>query len=276
MVIDIHTHVFPDAMSEKTIALLADKADLKAYTDGKVTGLLASMDAGGIDCSVIMPVVTAPRQFDSINRFAADINERYAHDKRNGLPRLISFGGIHPDSDDYKLQLDTLKSMGFKGIKLHPDYQGVFFNDIRYKRIVSYAAELDMLVLVHAGLDVGMPDPIHCTPKMSDEVIRETESDKLILAHLGGFNMWDEVEELLVGRNIYMDMAVIPAYISDEQFVRIVNNHGSDKILFGSDSPWSGQKESVDWLRRQALTETAKESIFCNNAARLLKQPLST
>ena len=275
MVIDIHTHVFPDAMAEKTIALLADKADLKAYTDGKVSGLLDSMDKGGIDCSVIMPVVTAPRQFDSINRFAADINEKYADKKQNGVPRLISFGGIHPDSVDYKGQLDTIKSMGFMGIKLHPDYQGVFFNDIRYKRIVSYATELDMLILVHAGLDVGMPDPIHCTPRMSDEVIRETESDKLILAHLGGFGLWDEVEELLVGRDIYMDMAVIPEYISDEQFVRIVKNHGSDKILFGSDSPWSGQKESVEWIKRQALTDEDKEHIFWKNAARLLKQPLS-
>lgn len=270
MIIDIHTHVFPDAMAYKTIALLADKANLKAYTDGKVTGLLDSMDKGGIDCSVIMPVVTAPRQFDSINRFAAEINEKYASDTRNGLPKLISYGGIHPDSEDYKGQLNTLKSMGFKGIKLHPDYQGVFFNDIRYKRIVSYATELDMMVLVHAGLDVGMPNPIHCTPKMSDEVIRETESDKLVLAHLGGFNLWDEVEELLVGRDIYMDMAVIPEYIEDEQFVRIVENHGSDKILFGSDSPWSGQKESVEWLQRQALTDEEKENIFWNNAMKIL------
>jgi predicted TIM-barrel fold metal-dependent hydrolase len=160
--------------------------------------------------------------------------------------------------------------MGFKGIKLHPDYQGVFFNDIRYKRIVSYATELDMLVLVHAGLDVGMPDPIHCTPKMSDEVIRETESDKLILAHLGGFSLWDEVEELLVGRNIYMDMAVIPEYITDDQFVRIVKKHGADKVLFGSDSPWGGQKESVEWIKRQNITDEEKEDIFWRNAYKIL------
>ncbi len=270
MVIDIHTHVFPDAMADKTIALLSAKADLTAHTDGKISGLLKSMDVGKIDCSVIMPVVTATRQFDTINRFAADINEKFAVDMINGIPRLMSFGGIHPDSEDYKGQLNILKSMGFKGIKLHPDYQGTFFNDIRYKRIVSYATELDMMILVHAGLDVGMPNPVHCTPKMSDEVIRETGSDKLILAHLGGFDMWDEVEELLAGRNIYMDMAVIPEYITDDQFVRIVKKHGADKVLFGSDSPWGGQKESVEWIKRQNLTDEEKEDIFWRNAYKIL------
>ncbi len=270
MVIDIHTHVFPDAMADKTIAMLAEKGGLKAYTDGKVSGLLKSMDEGGVDCSVIVPVVTAPRQFDSINRFAAQINEIYASDTRNGVPRLMSFGGIHPDSEDYKGQLNVLKSMGFKGIKLHPDYQGVFFNDIRYKRIVSYATELGMMILVHAGLDVGMPDPIHCTPKMSAEVLDETESTNIILAHMGGFKVWDDVEDVLVGRDVYMDMAVVAGYIPGEQFVRIVNGHGSDRILFGSDSPWNGQRESVEWLDKQALTTDDKENIFWKNAIKIL------
>ena len=38
-----------------------------------------------------------------------------------------------------------------KGIKLHPDYQDTYFNDIRYKRIISYATELGLIISVHAG-----------------------------------------------------------------------------------------------------------------------------
>ena len=270
MIIDIHTHVFPEAIAEKTIAALEARAQSKAYTDGKVSGLIESMDKAGVDCSVIAPVVTAPKQFDSINRFASEINQKYAEGAVNNLPKLISFGGIHPDSEDYKGQLNTIKSMGFKGIKLHPDYQGVFFDDIRYKRIVSYAAELDMAILVHAGVDIGLPEPVHCTPKMADEVIRETEASKLIFAHLGGFRLWDEVEELLAGRNIYMDMAFVAGYIEDEQFCRIVRKHGADRILFGSDSPWSGQKETAEWLRDLKLTEDEKDAILWKNAYGLI------
>lgn len=272
MVIDIHTHVFPDAIADKTIATLAEKAGSKAYTDGKVSGLIESMDRAGVDCSVIAPVVTSTRQFDSINRFASEINDKYANDTRNGLPRLISLGGIHPDSEDYKAQLNSIKSMGFKGIKLHPDYQGVFFDDIRYKRIVSYATELDMVILVHAGVDIGLPEPIHCTPKMADEVIKETECSKLILAHYGGFKLWNEVEELLAGRDIYMDMAFVSDYIKEEQFCRILEKHGSEKILFGSDSPWSGQKETIEWLKGLPLSTETKENILWKNVHSLLTQ----
>lgn len=55
---------------------------------------------------------------------------------------MISFGGIHPESENYKQELQEIKSLGMKGIKLHPDYQEMYFNDIRYKRLVSYASEL--------------------------------------------------------------------------------------------------------------------------------------
>ncbi len=269
-IIDIHTHVFPDAIADKTIAALSERAGSRAHANGKLDGLLESMDRAGITCSVIAPVVTAPKQFESINRFAHEINERYGSCLHDGLPRLISLGGIHPDSEDYKAQLDTIKSMGFKGIKLHPDYQGAFFNDIRYKRIISYATELDLMILVHAGVDIGLPEPVHCTPKMALEVIKETECKKLILAHFGGFRLWDEVEELLAAREVYMDMSFIAGYIDEEQFIRIVRKHGSHKILFGSDSPWAGQKETSDWLKSIPLTDEEKVNILWNNANNML------
>lgn len=269
-IVDVHTHVFPDAIADKTIASLSERAGSRAYANGKIEGLLESMDRAGVACSVLAPVVTAPKQFESINRFASNINKKYASDLCDGVPKLISLGGIHPDSEDYKTQLKYIKSMGFKGIKLHPDYQGVFFDDIKYKRIVSYATELDMMILVHAGVDIGLPEPVHCTPRMALEILKETECEKLVLAHFGGFKLWNEVEEYLVGRNIYMDTAFIASYIDEEQFLRIVRNHGADKILFGSDSPWAGQKESVDWVNNLLLTVEEKENILWKNVNNML------
>lgn len=270
MIIDFHTHIFPEKMASATIEALETKSGLCAATNGCVDGLLEAMDRTGVDCSVIMPVVTAPKQFDSINRFAQGINEQYGMQK-DLLPKLISFGGIHPESEDYKEKLRTLKSMGFIGIKLHPDYQGVSFDDIRYKRIVEYATELDMLVLVHAGIDIGLPEPVRCTPKMSAKVLKDTGTDKLILAHLGGWKLWDEVEELLVGSKAYFDIAFIQQFIEKNQFCRIVQKHGSDKILFATDSPWTEQGYAIRWLEDCELTDEVKEKIFWKNAARILK-----
>ncbi|MBD5096423.1 MAG: amidohydrolase family protein [Lachnospiraceae bacterium] len=263
MVIDFHTHVFPEKMVAGAVKTLEEKSGVPAKTNGCIDGLLASMKEAGVTRSIVLPVVTAPKQFSGINRFAASINEEYSD-------CLTSFGGIHPDSEDYKAQLKFLRDEGFVGIKLHPDYQGVMFNDIRYKRIVDYASELDMVIQVHAGVDIGLPEPVHCTPKMALEVISETGAKKLVLAHLGGWKLWDEVEESLAGRDVYFDTAFIEDYIDRQQFERIVKTHGSDRVLFATDSPWSGQKESIDWINACDLDDETKEKIFYKNAKKLL------
>lgn len=264
MIVDFHTHIFPEKIAAATIEQLEQKSGLKAATNGMLEGLLASMDAAEIDRSVILPVVTAPRQFEGVNNYGAELNKRYGN-------RLISFGGIHPDSEDYRGQLKTLKSMGFKGIKVHPDYQGVCFDDIRYERIVEYASELDMIVLAHAGIDIGLPNPVRCTPAMAARVLKDTGAKKLVLAHLGGWKLWDEVEEYLVSTNAYFDTAFIHPFIEREQFVRIVNNHGSDKILFATDSPWSDQAEAVAWIKNCNFSCETEENILYKNALYLLK-----
>lgn len=71
MIIDFHTHIFPDTLAVKTIPMLAQRSHTQPHTDGTAAGLLGHMEESGVDVSVVLPVVTAPRQFDSINRFAA-------------------------------------------------------------------------------------------------------------------------------------------------------------------------------------------------------------
>jgi predicted TIM-barrel fold metal-dependent hydrolase len=59
-------------------------------------------------------------------------------------------------------------------------------------------------------------------------------------------------------------------YYSKEQFLRIVKNHGADKILFGTDSPWSRADEEIASIRALPLSEDEKSAILGGNAARLL------
>lgn len=265
MIIDFHTHMFPDKIAKGTLDFLASVCHTEPFANGTYEGLESSSERAGVDISVALPVVTKPSQFQSVNKFAAQYLEG----------RVLSFGGIHPDSEDYKGQLNQLKEMGFKGIKLHPDYQEVYFNDIKYKRIVSYASELDMIITVHAGQDPKSPDNIHCTPKMAAEVIEELQPEKLVLAHMGGHQQWDDVEQYLVGKNVYFDTGVVLGKMADEQLIQIARNHGTDKILFATDSPWGGQLEFVEYLNAMAFDEDEKEQILWKNAARLLElQPV--
>ena len=167
MIIDFHTHIFPDKMAQKTIDLLSSKGGIPAFSDGTKQGLLSRMEKAGVDVCVTLPVITNPAQFDSINRFAADINREFADEQR----RLISFAGIHPDCEDIDGKMASIAKSGFLGVKIHPDYQGTYINDERYVRIIECAAEHDLIVITHAGVDVAYSE-VHCPPELALELIR--------------------------------------------------------------------------------------------------------
>ncbi len=263
MIIDFHTHTFPDKIAAKTIGKLSSVANITPFSDGTVRGLSEVMEKSGVDLSVILPVATKPEQFKTINETAKLVNKEYAG-------KLISFGGIHPDSPDYRGELDAVKQMGLVGIKLHPDYQNVYIDDERYMKIVDYASQLGLITVVHAGVDVGYPEPVHCTPERSRRLIDAVHPKKLVLAHMGGFGMWNDVEKYLAGQDIYLDTAYTFDKMGEEQFIRLVRLHGAEKILFATDSPWCGQKESVHWIKESGLTHKEQEMIFSENAERLL------
>ena len=254
MIIDFHTHMFPDKIAARTIDFLSKTGgDMNPFTDGTWKGLKESTKQAGIDHSIVLPIATRPGQFHTINEFATHFQEG----------TLISFGSLHPESENYKEELRQIQDMGMKGIKLHPDYQDTYFNDIRYKRIISYATELGLIISVHAGQDPKCPDNIHCTPAMAEEVLNEVEPEKLVLAHMGGNELWSEVEERLVGRNVYFDTGVILDRMPQEQFLRMVREHGADRIVFGTDSPWADQKNVCRDFEGNAFGRGRTKSDFC-------------
>lgn len=267
MTVDFHTHIFPEKIAAKTIEKLENIGNIKAFTDGREESLILSMEEAKVDVSIVLPVVTRPEQFNTVNDFAARMNEKYQGKKT----RLLSFGGIHPDAPDIRRELRMIKYLGLQGIKLHPDYQNTYFDDVKYMRILDYATELDLVTVVHAGVDIGFPNHVRCTMNRIQKVLEEVEPRKLVLAHYGGFRIWDEVEEQIAGKDVYLDTAFIFDYIKDETFLNILNKHGADKILFATDSPWSGQRETLSHLTGLPIEKTALERILGQNAAGLIQ-----
>ena len=277
-IIDFHTHAFPDKIAGKTIELLSKKGGIPAHTDGTTEGLRKGLSEAGISLGIVLPVVTRPEQFESITRFATQINEERILRKtvnsgggeNMATAELLSFGGIHPDSADYKKELKMLSELGFRGIKLHPDYQGVYFDDIRYMRIIEYASELGLIVITHAGVDIGFPDMVRCTPKRALKVIREINPEKLVLAHMGGWSLWEEVIDTLAGEQVYLDTAYSMGHISEEHFMSLCRAHGAEKILFATDCPWGNPKMDLETFLSMPLGKAEQEAMLHCNAERLL------
>ena len=287
MLIDFHTHTFPDELANKVILKIAGDASIRHYTEGTNSSILESMDRAHVDMSVILPVVTKPSHCETINKVAKDVNDRY-------FPRLLSFGGIHPDNEDYRKILKDLAESGIKGIKLHPLYQGIAIDDIRNLRIIDCASELGLIVVIHAGKDLSFPGDF-ADPFRISRMLDEVHPEKIVLAHMGSYACWEEVYELLCGRGAYLDtsfslnpvrplkdtpegrdsLAANPLLVSPlsrELFRKMVEKNGVDHMLFASDSPWGDQKETFD-LVYECLDGSEKDAVYYGNALRLLELP---
>ena len=104
MIIDFHTHAFPDKVADRAVSRLMSlsPADYIPQSDGTISGLLGTMDKWNIDISLLQPVITNPKQFHSVNLWAKEVQS----------DRIRSFGGIHPDTQDYKGDIDFICELG--------------------------------------------------------------------------------------------------------------------------------------------------------------------
>ena len=276
MIIDFHTHTFPEKIAEMAIEKLKLASHTKAFTGGTDGELLASMETCGISRSVVLPVATNPEKIPHINDISAEKN-------RSGA--LVYFAAMHPDFTDAKAEMRRIKEMGIKGIKLHPVYQDIDFDDIRTLRILEYAEENELITVTHAGLDVGFPGVERCAPRMVRNAARSVCPRRLVLAHLGGWKVWQEAADMLAGRGLFIDtsfsigkMTQETPYYSEEELKLldlkeaegIIKAFGEDNVLFGTDSPWGDQKASIEDILKLEISEEEKEKILYKNAARLL------
>ena len=262
MKIDFHVHAFNEKVAERAISNLEKIADLTAHTRGLISQTIQKLDEWGIDKAVLLPIATKPSQQQIINDWSALQNS----------DRIIAFGSVHPDADDAFSELERIKAMGLKGVKLHPDYQGFDIDEERLFTLYRKIAELGLVCVFHAGYDCYSPDHVHAKPEMSARVHKAVPELKMVLAHLGGYMRWEEVYEHIAGLEgeIYLDTSMCAGYIDSELFLKIIRKHGADRILLASDCPWSSADDAVRLIESVGLGFEEKEKIYHKNAEKLL------
>ena len=226
MIIDFHTHTFPDHMAEKTVTKLGKSCRIYAFSDGTQEGLRRNEEKAGIDLAVIQPVATTAHAVPHINDSAIRINQ---NEKETTGTRLLSFGCIHPEYGDYQEELHRIAEAGVPGIKLHPYFHGCDMDDIRYLRILDAATENGLIVLTHAGYDQGFPGEHNCTVPMLRKAALSVKGITLIAAHMGGWKEWEQVPDLLADTGIYLDSSFAVGHIRPEEGAEAYWNTGSFK-----------------------------------------------
>jgi predicted TIM-barrel fold metal-dependent hydrolase len=262
MIVDFHTHVFPEKTAKKALAEVSRRAAIPCYADGTTQGLLSSMKQAGIHLSVISRIAIRAEGVRPVNQWLE------AQIQKGILP----LAAAHPDMPPNPSFIQNLKAAGFKGIKLHPDYQGFFVDDRRMYFLYEAAQAEKMPVLFHAGLDRGLPPPVHATPERLLNVHRSFPALLMIAAHMGGEENYAQTERYLLGKDIFLDTSFVLQLMDLHTLERFFRRHPIERFLFGTDSPFKDQSEELNFLLNLPfLTQAEKEQVAGQNALALLE-----
>ena len=262
MIIDFHTHIFPDFLAERAIETLCSVSeDLYAHHNGTLNGLLASMNGAGIDKAVIASIATKPEQFEPILEWSKNINSE----------RIIPFASVHPHDRNIKKHVKMIVDAGIKGVKMHPYYQDFILNDEKLFFLYDLFQKYGLIFLSHTGFDIAYEPRRICDPERILRLHEKFPALKFVASHCGAWNDWDNVERFLLGKKIYMEISFASQMINHDKLLFILKRHPAEYLLFGTDSPWTDQNESVSCLKALPIPAELKEKIFFKNAENLLK-----
>lgn len=262
MVIDSHAHVFQGHAAPRVMQDMAERARIPSFADGTLEGLLRSMDDAGVDLSVISRITTRPDHTRPVNDWLAGLQG----------PRIRCLATMNPDLPGLYDEVSRVAEQGFRGFKLHPDYQGFFADEERMFPFYEAVRDAGMWILFHAGLDRGLPGrEVHASPARLRRVLDAVPGLTLVAAHMGGEGIYHETEEHLLGEDVYLDTSFVLQRMPVEVLERMLARHPAERILFGTDSPWGHQGGELAYLRSLAfLSDEQKHRVTCRNAAELL------
>ena len=268
MIIDFHTHIYPQAVAAKILPAAKKKLKVTVPGTGSPEDLRSMMQEGGISGSVLLPLAKGCQDVSALN----DWVQAAARENRE----LTAFGAVHPFMDGLEQELDRLEAWGVRGVKMMPLLQQVYPDDPQCFRLCQMLVDRDMILIAHAGRDPLDRPEVYGTPERFASLAASFPDLKLVLAHLGGLRMWDDVRRYLLpaGKNVFFDTAYVSFYIEREEMKELIAHMGPERVIFGSDYPWEMPGRAAEIIRDLGLFQAEEDAIFFKNAAELLGQPL--
>jgi len=277
MIIDTHTHIFPEKIRKNREKYFTDEpAFKKLYQSPKsrligAREMLASMDDSRVDKAVVFGFPWKDSLlFKQHNDYISEVVSRYPQ-------RFIGLGCFDPFSEGVDAEARRcLQKGGLSGIGELAFYQTGIENSSlsRLKPVMEVCRGLDLPVMIHTNEPIGHSYPGK-TPNTLAQIYRLIQSfpqNKIVLAHWGGglffFSLLKkEVKESL--KNVYFDTAASP-YLYDADVYRLaIQRVGVAKILFGSDFPLLPPARYFDEMKTAGLSQDEIQQICGANAAAL-------
>ncbi len=271
MIIDVHSHHFPDAIAGRAIAGLFHKTgdSLFPVGDGTLANHLDHMEHDGVDKAVLCQIATKPTQFDVLMANARAIRDGAMGERARRM--IVPFLSVHPSDPFFAAHLEEVAREGFKGVKLHPYYQDFSLADPRVWPMFRVIASLGLVVQCHCGYDVGYPGRFDaCGPAEIATLLENVPNLTFIAAHLGGCaGHPPHATDRLMDLGCYVDTSALACNWHHDEEMRLLRAWPTERILFGTDFPWVSYAEAIRWVK-SVRASADWPALFGGNARRIL------
>lgn len=280
MVIDFHTHIFPQYFTEKRDSFFPQEPAFEALyrsPKSRLAGredLLQNMEEQGIQRSVIFGF-----PWEKAEHFRRH-NDYIIETVRRHPDKLIGFCCFSPLSPHGPEEVKRCLDAGLAGVGELAVYQSGFSGEIirNLHEAMELCADRKVPVLFHTNEPVGHVYPGKTPVQLSEiyDLLKHYPSNKIVLAHWGGglffySLMKKEVRDVL--KNVWFDTAASPFLYDLRVYRMAVEIVGSDKILLGTDYPLLSPKRYFEEMELAGLSEESTRRICGENAANLLSIP---
>ncbi len=260
-IIDVHTHIWPQKIAVRAADNIVNYYNLPRQGDGSAESLFE----GAKDFTSIRFVISSATLRP--DRAHAMVGNDFIIDSANSDSRFIPLCSFHPfmGYDEAVSELERCKALGAKGIKIHSDFQKFYVDDQNAMEIYKEAARLELPILFH----VGDKNTDFSTPKRILNILEKQPELTIIAAHMCGYSVWDEAEKYLIGTPVYTDTSEALLGMDGAGLYRLIEKHGTDKVMFGSDFPLWRTDFAFEQIEAIGLSEEEKEIIYSGNAKKV-------
>jgi predicted TIM-barrel fold metal-dependent hydrolase len=277
MIIDCHTHIFPDKVRKDREAFCKrDGGFSSIYRNSKarmagVEDLIASMDQSGVERSVICGFPWSRPDLCSLH------NEYLMASASKYPKRLIVFISLLFSNPDWsEKELSGRRKEGAKGVGEIAFYgREMTSQDIgSMKPVLTQMEKEGIPLLLHVNETIGHSYPGKgMTPlERFYELILAFPNLTILLGHWGGglpfYELMPEVVKAMA--NVYYDTAASPFLYSKKVYATVSEIVGARKILFGTDFPLLSPQRYFKELEESGLSREDQRKILGLNLSRLL------
>jgi predicted TIM-barrel fold metal-dependent hydrolase len=256
MIIDGHTHIHPriDGFGENRNA--------------SVAALIDGLRNGPISKAIVLPI--AP---EISNEFVAEACREYPD-------ILTGFASVEPLLGDVAIEQfeRAIFDLGLRGLKLHPRRQKFGHNEfVQIIPLIKKTVDLKVPVLIDA-FPYGQGFFDRREVQLVNDMAVAVPHAKIILAHAGGYQIFDALMVAKANPNVFLDISFTPLYFRGTSIERdlgfVIRKMGGERIIYGSDHPdtpiLTAFEQMMEVLNGYGLTEAHMEAVLGNNLAELL------